>query len=290
MSSLRVAAVQIGLEQLDNHQYEDVVDELVEEAVAGGAKFLCFPEHWPREETRDSVSNIIELMKVLASRYRVTMITGGFFEELPEGTYVTAPVVDPHGQILGRQKKIHLFAAEKSRARPGSDYEIFEANHVSFGVMICYDAAFPEVARTLALKGADIVFVPSRILAAGIQPWHLYLSARCLENRLPIVAPNLVWPPRYLGHSIILDLKRDFESTVVYPNSLVIGSESPEVLFSEVDLKFARELRESRLGERRPETYGLLMKPSSTAGVSEGRMNEQGKSEREELQKTSAGS
>lgn len=260
MSSLRVAAVQIGLEHSGKDQYEDVVDELVEEAVAGGAEFLCFPEHWPREETRDSVSNIIELMKALASRYGVTMITGGFFEELPEGTYVTAPVVDPHGHILGRQKKIHLFATEKSRARPGSDYEIFEANHVNFGVMICYDAAFPEVARTLALKGADIVFVPSRILAAGIRPWHLYLSTRCLENRLPVVAPNLVWPPRYLGHSIILDLGRDPESAVVYPNSLAIGGESPEVLVSEVNLESARGLRESRLKERRPETYGLITK------------------------------
>lgn len=260
MSSLRVAAVQIGLEQSSEDQYEHAVDKLVKKAVSGGAEFLCFPEHWTREETPDSVSHIIELMKNLARRYKVTMVTGGFFEEFSEGTYVTAPVVDPQGRILGRQKKIHLFGAEKSRARPGSDYEIFNVDHVTFGVMVCYDAAFPEVARALAVKGVDMVFVPSRILAAGIQPWHLYLSARCLENRLPIVAPNLVWPPRYLGHSTIIDLRRDPESTIVYPNPLAIGGESPAVLVSELNLESARGLRESRLRERRPETYGLVTK------------------------------
>jgi predicted amidohydrolase len=199
-------------------------------------------------------------MRELARRFGVTIITGGFFEKLPEGTYVTAPVVDPQGRILGRQKKIHLFGSERSRAKPGFDCEVFSVQHVNFGVMICYDAAFPEVARVFALKGADIVFVPSRISAVGIQPWHLYLSARCLENRLPMVAPNVVQPPRYVGHSIILDLKSEPESLVVYPN-LFVGGESPDVLLSDIDLTFARRLRISRLRERRPETYGLIAKP-----------------------------
>ncbi|MEM3004444.1 MAG: carbon-nitrogen hydrolase family protein [Candidatus Bathyarchaeia archaeon] len=261
MNQLKVAAVQIGPGQSGEDQLEDAVKGLVERAAAAGADFLCFPEHWPREETENSVPKIIELMRELARRYGVTIIPGGFFEELQNGTYVTAPVVDPQGRILGRQKKIHLFGFEKSKAKPGFDIEVFSVQHVNFGVMICYDAAFPEVARVLALKGAEIVFVPSRISAAGIQPWHLYLSARCLENRLPMVAPNVVQPPRYVGYSIILDLKIEPESSVIYPDSLV-GGESPDVFVSDVDLQSARKLRISRLRERRPETYRLIAEPS----------------------------
>ncbi|MBS7622489.1 carbon-nitrogen hydrolase family protein [Candidatus Bathyarchaeota archaeon] len=260
MNQLRVAAVQVGPGLSGKDQHEDAVKCLVERAVAAGAEFLCFPEHWPTEETRDSVPGIIELMRELARRYEVTIIPGGFFEELPEGTYVTAPVVDPQGRILGRQKKIHLFGGERSRAKPGLDCEIFSIEHANFGVMICYDAAFPEVARVLALKGADIVFAPSRITAAGVQPWHLYLSARCLENRLPIIAPNVVQHPRYVGHSIILGLKSEPESLVVYPD-LLVGGETPDVLISDIDIESARRLRISRLRERRPEAYGLITKP-----------------------------
>jgi len=258
VNPLKVAAIQTGPKLPIGKLLEDSVEQLVSQAVGGGAEFLCFPEHWLGEETPDSISNMIELMKNLASRFGVTIITGGFYEELPDGTYVTAHVVDPQGRLVGRQKKIHLFGDEKAKAKPGSSYMIFDVQNVKFGVMICYDAVFPEVARVFALQGAEVVFVPSRILVAGTHPWHLYLLTRCLENRLPLVASNLVWPPRYLGRSIVLDLRQDAESKVVYPNVLKIGGESFEATVAEVDLEIAKIHRALRLSERRPSVYSLL--------------------------------
>jgi omega-amidase len=231
---------------------------LVRRAADCEAEIVCFPEHWLGVETSERVSDLIEYVRDLARRFNITIIAGGLIEHLSDGIFVTAPVVDQCGRLVGRQKKIHLFGGEKAKATPGSEYQIFESDKVKFGVMVCYDAVFPETARIFALKGAEMLFVPSRILKTGIQPWHLYLTTRCLENRLPIVAANVVYPPRYLGHSIILDVKEDAKTGVVHPTALSTGGESFEAILSEVNIQTSRELREARLKERRPSTYGLL--------------------------------
>jgi omega-amidase len=237
-----------------------IIEELTDKAVSNGAKFLCFPEHYLSQETEDSVLNILELMKKQARKHNITIIAGGFYERLSDEFFVTAPVVNPQGQLIGRQEKIHLFGKEKDRAKPGSDYRIFNVGDVKFGVIICYDLVFPEVARILALKGADMVFVPSKIFETGIEPWHLYLSMRCLENRVPIIGANLIWPPKYLGRSKIFDLQYDNQSDITITKAVGVGGESQEVLIADVNLKAAAELREKRIRERRPNTYRFLLK------------------------------
>ena len=263
MKELKVAAIQIGLTPSSEKTLEKTVEKLVSEAARKGARILCFPEHWLEEENPNSVLNAMERMKELALKFNVTIIAGGFYEDLEDGTYVTAPVIDPQGRLVGRQKKVHLFGSERTRAKPGLEYVLFDIDQARFGVMVCYDTVFPEVARTFALKGAEVVFVPSRILNAGTEPWHLYLSTRCLENRLPLVASNTVSSRRYSGRSVILVPKQDSDSKIVYSKALATGGESQEVLVANLDLETARNLRESRLAERRPSTYRLLQTPHS---------------------------
>lgn len=240
--------------------FHGIIEELTDKAVSNGAKFLCFPEHYLSQETEESVLNILELMRKQARKYNITIIAGGFYERLSDGIVVTAPVVNPQGQFIGRQEKIHLFGKEKAKAKPGSDYRIFNVGDVKFGVIICYDLVFPEVARILALKGADMIFVPSKIIETGIEPWHLYLSARCLENRFPLIGANLIWPPKYSGHSKIVDLQYDNQSNITITKAVAVGGESQEVLIADVNLKAAAELREKRIRERRPNTYRFLLK------------------------------
>ncbi|MGB6680646.1 MAG: carbon-nitrogen hydrolase family protein [Candidatus Bathyarchaeia archaeon] len=257
---MRVAAIQVGPKSDNENALHGIIEELTDRAASNGAKFLCFPEHYLSEETEESVLNILELMKKQARKHSITIIVGGFYERLSDGIYVTSPVVNPQGQLIGRQEKIHLFGKEKDRAKPGSDYRIFNVGDVKFGIIICYDLVFPEVARILALKGADMVFVPSRIFETGIGPWHLYLSARCLENRVPLIGANLIWPPKYLGHSRIFDLQYDNQSDITITRAVAVGGESQEVLIADVNLKAAAELREKRFRERRPNTYRFLLK------------------------------
>ena len=238
----------------------EIIEELIDNAASNGAQFVCFPEHYIPEETENSVLNTIELMKKQAHKHKITIIAGGFYERLSDRIYVTAPVISPQGQLIGRQEKIHLFGREKHKAKSGSDYRIFSVGNVKFGIMICYDLVFPEVARVLTLKGAEMLFVPSRIIEAGIEPWHLYLSTRCLENRIPIISANLIWPPKYLGQSKIFDLQYDNQSDITFTKAVAVGGKSQEVIIADVNLKRAAELREKRISERRPQTYRFIIK------------------------------
>ena len=77
-----------------------------------------------------------------------------------------------------------------------------------FGVVICYDMVFPDVANVMTKKGAKILFSPSRIVKRGIQPWQMYVQVRALENRIPIIAAN-VEDDKFGGNSMIIDMQED---------------------------------------------------------------------------------
>ena len=90
---------------------------------------------------------------------------------------------------------------------PGTEARIFNTS-CKFGIMICYDTVFPGVADTLSKKGAEIIFSPSRIVKEGIEPWKMYVQVRSLENRIPIIAPN-VENIRFGGNSLIVELTKE---------------------------------------------------------------------------------
>ena len=75
--------------------------------------------------------------------------------------------------------------------------------------MVCHDVVFPESARTLVLKGAELLLNPSLIPTQGIEPWRIYVMARALENRVPIIAPNPYLSTRVPGDSVIIGLKNE---------------------------------------------------------------------------------
>ena len=74
----------------------------------------------------------------------------------------------PEGEIIGKQEKIHPFEYERNTVKPGREAKIFNTG-CKFGVIICYDMVFPNVANTPANKGAQVLFSPSRIVKRGIK-------------------------------------------------------------------------------------------------------------------------
>jgi len=67
---------------------------------------------------------------------------------------------------------------------------------------------FPGVADMLTKKGAQILFSPSRIVKEGIEPWKMYVQVRSLENRIPIIAPN-VEDIKFGGNSLVIELTKE---------------------------------------------------------------------------------
>ncbi len=243
---------------------EDTIDQVLKcckEASDHKAEVVCLPEHWLLKSV-DIFDKSISALCSTASKNRIHIISGSNYEKVENKIFINSVVIDPNGEIVARQSKIHLFRNENKIAFPGNDYTIFEIKDYKAGIMICYDAAFPEVARILTLKGADVIFVPSRIRKEGIKAWHLYLKARTLENRVYTVGVNIANPPEYPGGSIILMPEKDSDSEidVVNPKILKIGDTKPQLIVTDLDLSVARNLRAERLKDRRPETYSYITK------------------------------
>lgn len=165
---------------------------------------VCLPEQWLKQnEILDFETEFSEFIRI-AKEYSMTIIPGAFYSTKGKHSTIVAPVIGPKGEIIGLQEKIHPFDYEQKKVKAGIEAKIFETG-CKFGIIVCYDMVFPKVANVLAKKGAQILVSPSRIVKRGINPWHMYVQVRALENRIPILAAN-VENDRFGGNSIIVDL------------------------------------------------------------------------------------
>ena len=162
--------------------------------------------------------------------------------------------------ILGRQLKIHPFGPQRKVVKAGTKVELFESGNFKFGIGICYDIVFPEVARALVKKGADILFFPSKIRYEGIKPWHMYVQVRALENRIPIAAPNVCDSGNsvYKGKSIFVDFDYDYKTDIAVPKLRFGSSVNDQILIMDIDLNRTRKLHKKRFEDFRSNLYGLL--------------------------------
>ncbi|MDH3657888.1 MAG: carbon-nitrogen hydrolase family protein [Nitrosopumilus sp.] len=178
--------------------------EILEKLGRKETEIVCLPEQWLKNnEILDFDLEFSEFKKI-AKDFSMTIIPGAFYEITKRHTSIIAPVIGPEGEFIGRQEKIHPYGYERGIVKPGNEAKIFNTD-CKFGVIICYDMVFPNVANTLAKKGAQVLLSPSRIVRRGIEPWQMYVQVRALENRIPILAAN-VENQRFGGNSIIVDL------------------------------------------------------------------------------------
>jgi omega-amidase len=208
---------------------------------------VCLPELWYTNVVRDFEKEFKVIIDV-ARGYDITVIPGAFKEKICDNTYVSCPVVTPDGSILGRQFKIHLFGHQRKTLKPGSKVEVFDIGKLKFSVPICYDLVFPEIARSAVRQGAELLFFPSKIPTAGINPWHLYSQVRALENRIPVVASN-VCGGLFGGRSIIVDLKYDSGTDIATPKIKTGAAVREQIIIVDIDLKRSRRMRQRRFAD-----------------------------------------
>jgi 5-aminopentanamidase len=153
---------------------------------------------------------------------------GGFAERDGKRVYNSAFLVGPEGDLFV-YRKVHLFDREKLYFDPGNQgFEVVPVRGVNIGLMICFDWLFPESARTLALKGADVILHPSNLVLPHCPE---AMKTRALENGLFTVTANRIGteerfegsPLTYIGRSVVysprgerlLQLGSDEETAVV---------------------------------------------------------------------------
>lgn len=103
-----------------------------------------------------------ETYQALAARHRIWLIPGSVFERAGDGNiYNTAPVIGPDGKIVARCRKLFPFCPYESGVTGGTEFCVFDVPAIGrFGLSICYDSWFPEVARTLTAMGAEVLLQP----------------------------------------------------------------------------------------------------------------------------------
>jgi predicted amidohydrolase len=140
----------------------------------------------PFSEPGDGSGPFLSALQHLAGQTGGVIVVG-FSERTPAGLYNSAAAVGATG-VIQVYRKTHLFAGEKQLFLPGdTGFRIFRHANVRVGMMVCFDWFFPESARTLALRGAQIIAHPSNLVLPYCQT---AMFARCLENRVFAVTTN----------------------------------------------------------------------------------------------------
>lgn len=208
----------------------------------------------PFSEPGDGSGPFLSALRVLAAETGGVILTG-FSESAPNGLYNSAAAVGAAG-ILTVYRKTHLFFEEQDLFLPGdTGFSVFEHAGASIGVMICFDWYFPESARTLALRGAQVIAHPSNLVLPHCQT---AMVTRCLENRVFAITTN-----RY-GTETLGDKRLTFTgaSQLMSPlgeRLLQAPVDGDCVLLAEIDPALADNKRPTTrndlLADRRPEHY-----------------------------------
>jgi predicted amidohydrolase len=198
----------------------------------------------------------IAVMGALCRLYDLYIIYG-----LPEKDgavmYNSAVCLDPDGKIVKVYRKAHPFADERKWCEAGTDLTVFDTRFGKVGLMICWDTAFPEVARAYALQEADLLVVATNWESPYSADWDLFTKARALDNTLHLVSANRIGFDKTLGFF--------GHSNIINPVGQVIESLDEEVegiIHAELDLSQTAKLREEYytfFTDRQPEIYRELV-------------------------------
>jgi predicted amidohydrolase len=209
----------------------------------------------PYAEPADGSGPFLTALREAAASIDGVIVTG-FAERAPEGLYNSATAVDADG-VLQVYRKTHLFADEKLLFLPGdTGFQTFTHRGASIGMMVCFDWFFPESARTLSLRGAQIIAHPANLVMPYCQT---AMVTRCLENRVFAITANRYGTEdlgeqtlTFTGASQMLDTRGQ--------RLLEALGEGDSVAVCEIDPALANDKRVGRrndlFGDRRMEMYG----------------------------------
>lgn len=288
--------VNVGLIQMScSNNLEENFDKTIgyiEQAARSGAEIVCTQELFKSryfcqvvDKSRFGLAEQINEQTVTLQRLRTLaadlkiVIIASLFEKRASGLYHnTAVVIDADGSYLGKYRKIHIpddpGYYEKYYFTPGDlGYQVFRTWYADVGVLICWDQWFPEAARLVALKGAEIIFIPTAI---GFTPsetsnvegsdyneaWLTVQQGHAVANACYLAAVNRVG----IEETANGDSSINFwgQSFVANPYGQIIkqvSMEKEEVLICPVDLSLVENLRDGLpfpFRDRRVDTYNDL--------------------------------
>jgi predicted amidohydrolase len=226
--------------------------ELMRRAAAGGADLLVLPEGVLARDITDPglvrraaqpldgpfVTRLLEASRAAAALTTVFCIHVPAGAE--DGRVWNTLVALRGGRLLARYRKLHLYDAfavrESANVVAGAEIPpLIDVAGMKVGLMTCYDLRFPELARRLALDGADVLVLPSAWVRGPLKEmhWDVLVAARALENTVYLAAAGECGT-RNIGASLLVD-----------PLGVIVAraAEAPALLFGDADAARIREAR-----------------------------------------------
>ncbi|MDP6100533.1 MAG: carbon-nitrogen hydrolase family protein [Dehalococcoidia bacterium] len=293
---VKVSLVQFAPEWLEREANTARMQAIAEEQAQKGAELVVFPELanlgyitpvWQGEPPSfgPGVSAIdfalkyikgaepipgptTQALESVAKRYRVHIIVGMAQRHpvISGMLYNSAALIGPQG-VIGVHHKMHLPINEKHYFYPGSTAEVYPTELGNIGLMVCYDASFPELPRLLALKGAEILCsvhatpkgAVGKVLG-DLEPHKHRAIVRAQENAAYYISCNragIEGATEWLGHSAMAS-----------PNGVVLAfseTEDEDVLTAELENDQILRYRATSpiFRDRRPDMYTPLLQPLS---------------------------
>jgi predicted amidohydrolase len=282
---LRVAAAQYEprVGELEHNRGEAV--RWTEAAAAEGARLVVLPELassgyvFESEAEAEALAErprglLVEALTDVCARHSLWVCTG-INERAGDCRYNSAVLIGPQG-LVATYRKLHLFYDEQSWFQPGTQLPVVELPFGRVGMMICFDVWFPEVARALALGGAEIICVPTNWVSSfkptvyddrGYCQGDYMTMAAAAANGCVVVAADRIGTERnvrFLGAD-------DDRGADGWPVAGPASRDREQLLVADIDLESverarARTPRNHLLGDRRPETYNPVAVEVSQPG------------------------
>lgn len=209
----------------------------------------------------------VNLMAQRAAEFGVYIAFGMVSKEKVESIlFNSAVLVGPDGELVGSYNKVHLRGEERMAFREGFRLPVFETEGLGqVGLMLGYDLAFPEVARALALEGADLLCVMSNWETANIEEYRSYLKARAFENSFYVASANRVGEDVTLnfgGESMVIGPRGKVYATLAEEKNPETQKPSEGFCVARIDLDEVRKYREEFqfLQSRQPAVYKQIVK------------------------------
>lgn len=205
---MKVASIQLNVQE-DKEKNIQRALKFVEQAASEGATLICLPEYidYMGPDDKELKQNLSEsipgpisnLFSKKAKELGAYIHCGSFMETADDGrSYNTSLLFDDKGEIIATYRKMHLYDAEiegrislkeSDTIKPGTELSVADTPIGKMGLSICYDVRFPELYRSLALKGAQILFIPAAFpIYTGYLHWELLVRARAVENQCYVIA------------------------------------------------------------------------------------------------------
>jgi len=232
-------------------------------------KFFSYAENFKED---------VKFWSKIAKKYEIVLVTS-LFEKRTAGLYHnTAVVFDKDGTVAGKYRKMHIpddpGFYEKFYFTPGDlGFEPIETSIGKLGVLVCWDQWYPEAARAMTLKGAELLIYPTAIgwfeedseeeKQRQVESWITIQRSHAIANGVPVISCNRVGFEKdrsgvmdgihFWGNSFVCDPQGSI---------LAQAGEKEKILYADIDMERTKEVRDiwPFLRDRRIDAYGNLLK------------------------------